>query len=507
MTLHAVAQVSQLSDEHGLRVQAGAEEVILVRHGGQVRAYQANCPHAGAPLEEGALCDGQLICPWHKSAFTLDSGTVCEPPALSDLKRYRTTVQEDTVWVDDEAMESPKPALRPDSRSFVVIGAGAAGAAAVSRLRAEGYAGQLIWIDQERHRAYDRTSLSKFVLAGEMAPEEVPPLLERSFYRNANVLRLHGKVRSIDAGKRRIHLADGQALAYDAALLATGGKPQRPDIPGAHLPGVFVLRSRGDAEQVIAAAEPGEPAVIVGDSFIGLEAAAALHAYGLKVHVVARHDVPLAKQIGERIGRALRGWHEQHGVVFHSPTEPVRLEGESEVQAVVLENGERIETRLVLFGTGIKPATAMVRGLELAEDQSLKVDGGMQVTEGLWAAGDMVTFPLAGRPVRIEHWRVAQQQACIAAVNMLGKHVEYADVPFFWTYHHGRTYDVLGHAHAWNRIEFIGEPEGERFIALLCVDEQVEAVVACDHARDTAALSQRMKRPLSISEARRLISP
>lgn len=506
MTFHAVTRLDQLSDDQGLRVQAGAEEIVLVRHAGEVRAFQANCPHAGAPLEEGAVCEGYLICPWHKAAFAIDSGQVYEPPALSDLARYPTRVEDGTVWVDDEPLAPARPSGRQDARSFVVIGAGAAGAAAVASLRTRGFAGQLTWIDQERHPAYDRTSLSKFVLSGEMAPEDIPPLLEGNVQRTNHLRRLHAKVRSIEPAKRRINLADGQTLTYDAALLATGGKPQRPDIPGAQLPGAFVLRSREDAEQLLALAEPGQVAVIVGDSFIGLEAASALRKYGMQVHVVARHEVPLVRQVGERIGRALRDWHERHGVVFHAPGEPVRLEGDTEVQALVLDTGDRIDTRLVLFGTGVKPGTGLVRGLELAQDHSVKVDAGMRAAQGLWAAGDMVTFPLAGHPVRIEHWRVAQQQARIAAANMLGEKLEYADVPFFWTYHHGRTYEVLGHASDWERIEWVGAPEGERFIALLCVNEQVQGVVACEYSRAMAALSQRMKRPLPVAQALALIS-
>lgn len=54
--------------------------MILLRQGDQVHAYQANCPHAGAPLEEGTVYGGLLICPWHKAAFAVDEGAVCEPP-------------------------------------------------------------------------------------------------------------------------------------------------------------------------------------------------------------------------------------------------------------------------------------------------------------------------------------------------------------------------------------------------------------------------------------------
>lgn len=505
MTQHAVARLDQLDPNHPLRVQAGSEELILIRQGDLVHAYQANCPHAGAPLEEGVICSGLLVCPWHKAAFAVDEGAVCEPPALADLRRYRAWVKGDEVWVDDQPLAKAEPPRHSDARCFVVVGAGAAGSAAVATLLQHGFAGRLVWLDQEHQPAYDRTALSKFVIAGQMPPDEVPALLEADDLRKGHLIRQHGKVRTLNSEKRQIILADGQHIDYDACLLATGGKAQRPPLPGADLPGVFTLRSREDAALLLDAAEPGQPVVIVGDGFIGLEAAAALRKYGLQVHLVTRHEVPLAKQLGERIGRSIRELHERKGVVFHGPTAVERFEGQAKVEAVLLANGERLQTPLVLLGTGVKPATAYVQGVALADDKSLPVNAEMRAAPGLWAAGDIATFPLAGRPVRIEHWRLAQQHGVIAAANMLGEQRRYEDVPFFWTYQHGRTYEVLGHARDWNRIEYVGQPEQGDFVALQCVDEQVEAVIAKGYSDAMAHLSQRMKRPLRLDEALKLI--
>lgn len=505
MTQHAVARLEQLDPKRPLRVQAGNEEMILIRQGDQVHAYQGNCPHEGAPLEEGMICGGLLVCPWHKAAFAVDEGAVCEPPALTDLRRYRAWVKDGEVWVDDQPLPKNEPPRHSDARTFVVIGAGAAGSAAVATLLDHGFGGHLIWLDQERQPAYDRTALSKFVIAGEMAPDEVSALLEPDQLRKGHLDRRLGKVRVLDAKKRQITLADGQHIDYDAALLATGGKPLRPALPGVDLPGIMTLRSREDAARLLDAAEPGQPVVIVGDGFIGLEAASALRKYGAQVHVVTRHEVPLAKQLGERIGRCIRELHERKGVVFHGPTEVERFLGEDKVEAVQLANGEKLLAGLVLLGTGVKPATAFVQGVPLAKDQSLPVDAELHAAEGLWAAGDIATFPHAGRPVRIEHWRLAQQHGVIAAANMLGEQRRYNDVPFFWTYQHGRTYEVLGHAQDWNRIEFVGEPEKGDFIALQCVGDQVEAVVAKGYSDAMATLSQRMKRPLSLDQALEVI--
>ncbi|NBA97437.1 FAD-dependent oxidoreductase [Pseudomonas sp. R5(2019)] len=505
MTLHAVARLDELSDDRATRVDLNGVAIVLVRQGAQVQAFQADCPHQGAPLEEGAVCEGRLICPWHKAMFNLEDGQLCEPPALKNLRRYPVRIIDSCVWLDDEALAQAPPAKVDDQRNLVVIGAGAAGSAAIATLHQRGFAGRLVWIDQEPHPAYDRTSLSKFVIAGQMPDAEIPALLDDSVYQMPGLERVHARVHWVDHQARQIHLADGQSLAYDAALLATGAVPQRPDIEGAELPGAFVLRSRSDAATLLDAAVPGARAVIIGDSFIGLEAASALRKRGLEVQVVARHAVPLSRQLGEQIGAALQALHQQRGVVFHRPTEPLRLIGESRVEEVELANGVRLAADLVLFGTGVKPATDLLKGLELADDHCVKVDDQFRAAPGLWAAGDIVTFPLAGRPQHIEHWRVAQQQARLAALNMLGETLAFEAVPFFWTYHYGKTLEVLGHARQWNHIVYEGDLQAWAFIALLCVDEQVESVVACKYSRTMALLAQRMKRPLSREEALVLI--
>lgn len=505
MPLHAVARLDQLDEHHPIRVKAGDQAVVLVRLADQVRAYQADCPHAGAPLEDGAVCEHRLICPWHKAAFALDDGQLCEPPALTDLKRYPAHVDAGTVWVDDQPVALRTPAPLGQDRCLLVVGGGAGGCAAVGALHAKGYAGRLVWLDPQENPSYDRTALSKFVIAGDMLPEQTPPLLDDTVQHSADLVHLRQAVTHVDTQARTVTLSDGQHLAYDGLLLATGATPQRPAIAGADLPGCFVLRSRADAAQVLDAARQHQRVVIIGDSFIGLEAASALRQLGLQVHVVSRHPVPLAEVLGERIGLALRELHQQHGVVFHAPTEPLRLEGTPHVQAVVLASGERIATDLVLFGTGVRPATEFAAGLPMADDHSLRVDAGMRAVDGVWAVGDMVTFPFAGQPTRIEHWRVAQQQARIAAANLLGERQVYADVPFFWTYHYGKNIEVLGHARRWNHLELSGDPHGDAFIALQCQDDQVAAVIASGHERATAALSQCMKQPLSRPQALKLI--
>ncbi len=192
-------------------------------------------------------------------------------------------------------------------------------------------------------------------------------------------------------------------------MLATGGEPNPLELPGADLPQVFVLRSKAQAEQIMNTAKPEQRAVIIGDSFIALECASALRQYGLDVTVLARHAIPFAAQFGEAVGKAIRTLHEANGVKFISEHEATEIIGDGKVEAVLLDNGLRLSADLVLAGIGVHPATAAFASLPKEKDQSIRVDDGMRVSEGLWAVGDIATFPLHGQPQRIEHWRLAQQ--------------------------------------------------------------------------------------------------
>lgn len=501
MSLHNVARFTDLREDRGTRVKIDSLKILLLRVGERVYAYQAECPHAQAPLAKGAICNGRLICPWHKATFTVEDGQVCEPPALSGLTRYPAKVVDGDVLVDDQPLAPVEATRPPDSRCFVIIGAGAAGTAATAALREKGFAGRLVLIDREAVPGYDRTVLSKFVLAGEMPPQDTPPLLDESFYNEQQIERVEGEVIRLDVAAKRVSLADGRTFDYDAALLASGGEPRPLSVKGAHLHNILTLRCREDAERILEVAQPGARVVIIGGSFIGLESASALRRHGLEVSVVAHHETPFSKQFGERIGMAILSLHEDNGVVFHVNTQPREFEGQDKVEAVLLENGERLPADLVLIGIGVSPATELLEGVELDDDGGLPVNEGMAAAPGLWAAGDIASFTLQGLPTRIEHWRLAQQQARIAAQNMLGGETGYAHVPFFWTYHFDKTFEMLGHADQWDRIVFEGNPEQHVFIALLCKGEQVEAIVACEYSRQMAYLAERMKRPLQREEA------
>src|SRR5262249_29293690 len=148
---------------------------------------------------------------------------------------------------------------------------------------------------------YDRPNLSKDYLAGN-APEEWIPLHPTEFYAERGIeLQLGARAASIDLGARRVHLESGVAVPFEALVLATGAEPVRLPLPGGELQHVHYLRSLADSRGLIARASGARRAVVMGASFIGLEAAAALRARGLEVHVVAPGGRPLERVLGPEL--------------------------------------------------------------------------------------------------------------------------------------------------------------------------------------------------------------
>ncbi|HYS66839.1 MAG TPA: FAD-dependent oxidoreductase, partial [Paraburkholderia sp.] len=311
-TARRVARFSQLRADRAERVVVDGEHILLVRDGDTVRAYAADCPHAGGPLEKGALCHGRIICPWHKGTFDVATGNVLEPPPLAALDRYPVVVSGDDVMVTPQRQPQPVRHAAAQEPHYVVIGAGAAGAAACAALRECGFDGRVTLIGDEPHAPYDRTALTKFVPSAEMAPADVPPLLAPDWLERHDVERIVAKVACLDVPKRTIHFETGGELTYDTALLATGSVPKVPAIAGTELGGVHVLRNRDDAAALVDAI--GEDAgntrvAILGSSFIGLETASALRKRGTQVTVISPEKTPFAKQFGERAGVMFRELH------------------------------------------------------------------------------------------------------------------------------------------------------------------------------------------------------
>ena len=377
--------------------------------------------------------------------------------------RIFVTDKKDRDAIDQQRRSSGAGVDAPFS-DIVIIGAGAAGDAAAEMLRREEFQGSISLIGSDQAAPYDRPNLSKDYLAGS-APEEWLPLRSPGFYAEHDIdLMLETRATSIDLEGGAVLLSNGDSRRFDRLLLATGSRPIRLPIPGADLPHVHYLRSLADCRAIIAGAAEASRAVVIGASFIGMEAAASLRTRGLEVAVVAPESQPLERVLGTEIGKMIRSLHEEKGVRFHLQ----RTVSEIDSASVTVSDGKELPADIVVIGIGVRPET------ELAEQAGLVVDNGVVVNEfletsrpGVFAAGDIARWPdpRSKQRVRIEHWVHAQRQGQVAARNMLGRNEVFDMAPFFWSQHYDVPIAYVGHAGEWDQIEVTGSVEGRDFLA------------------------------------------
>ncbi len=477
---------------------SGDDAVLFVRDAAGVRAFQAKCPHLGAPLAKGEICGGRLYCPWHKAAFALADGRLEEPPALDALTRYPVRLEgsdavatltpepakSETAKTDTAKIEPAKTeTAKTGPEQVLIVGAGAAAVACVKTLRREGYDGRITMVGREAHPPYDRTKLSKQFLAKPTPPEKT--WIAPDFDGANRVERITAAVARVEPARRSVTLADGRTLQADAILVATGSRAVVPDFPGKDLDGVFTLRSLDDARRLSEAAGDAKSVVVVGAGFIGLEAAAFLNKRGLSVTVLAREDIPFAKRFGEQVGAALKRYHAGNGVTFATGS-VARIAGTGRVAAVETEDGRRLPADLVLIGAGAKPETGLIADVAPEADGGLAVGGDLALAEGVWIAGDIAAFPetASGETARIEHWRLAQQHGTHVARAMLGRDGAFAGAPFFWSNQGDKRLDYGGYAKGFDRIILQGDPDALDFIAYYVTGERVTA--ACSIGRNPA---------------------
>lgn len=462
---------------------AGEDAVLFVRDADGVRAFQAKCPHLGAPLAKGEICGGRLYCPWHKAAFALADGGLEEPPALESLTRYPVRIEDGEAVATLTPMPSPARRAETPVGTVLIVGTGAAAAACVTTLRREGFAGTITMVGREGHPPYDRTKLSKQFLAKPTPAEKT--LLEPDFAAAHRVERVEAEVTRVDPAGRSVALADGRTLTGDALLIATGSRAVVPDFAGKDLDGVLTLRSLDDAVRLSEAAERATRVVVIGAGFIGLEAAAFLTKRGLSVTVLSREAIPFAKRFGEAVGAALKRYHASNGVTFVTGS-VARIAGTGSVEAVETAEGARLPADLVLIGAGAAPETGIVAGAEPDETGGLPVAADLRLADKVWVAGDIAAFPErgSGATARIEHWRLAQQHGTHVARAMLGAEGAFAGAPFFWSNQGDKRLDYGGYAPDFERIILQGDPAALDFIAYYVRENR--AVAACSVGRNPA---------------------
>ena len=329
----------------------------------------------------------------------------------------------------------------------VLVGGGHAAAAFVNSVRRAGYEGPLTLISEEPVLPYHRPPLSKKYLSDALPVEQIL-IRAAAWYEEQKVtLRLGTRVARIDRVARRVELDGGGHVDYGQLVLLTGARPRRlPADIGGDLQGVLVMRSLADADAMAPQLVAGKRLLVIGGGYIGLEAAAVAASKGLQVTLLEVAPRILQRVAAPATSDYFRTLHRSHGVDIREGVTLRRLLADGDrVCAAELQDGQTIETDVVLVGIGVQP------NVELAEQAGLAIDNGIVVDEfcrsadpAILAAGDCCSFPYRGRRIRLESVQNANDQAAVAAHTVAGKATPYAALPWFWSDQYDTKLQIAG---------------------------------------------------------------
>lgn len=392
--------------------------------------------------------------------------------------------------------------MHNNTAGVVIIGASLAGGRTAASLRTAGYGGLITLIGEEPHPPYERPPLSKEVLT---QPGNLPPqffIQDESYYADNNIdLRLGVQAQGIDLTNRRVLLSNGDKIAFEYLVLATGARARKLQIEGGDLEGVHYLRTLENAHQLSRELKPGARIGLIGMGVIGAEVASSARKLGCEVATIEPQEIPMARALGPRFGAWLANIHREEGVDVHLGRGVKSIRGKhGRATGVVLDDDTVIDLDAVLIGIGVVP------NVELAQDAGLDIDNGILVNEFaqtscpfVYAVGDVANSPLYfGGRGRCETYQNAQDQAVAAARSIAGKPEKYLKPQWFWTDQFDINLQVLGDIISQAQIIIRGDENSRSFSAFYVRNNVIAGMLTVNRPKDMGAGRRLLERAIPI---------
>lgn len=453
-----VCQESDIGENEMKNFDLGDSRVLLVKQKGKISAIGTKCTHYGALLSTGALGDGRVRCPWHGACFNIETGDIEDFPGQDSIPCYQVKVEKGQVTVrakKSDLQENKRTKVMAkrdakDDRTFVVIGGGPSGAICVETIRQSGFTGRLVLICKESTLPYDRIKVSKSM----DTPADKILLRTQQFYDDNHIeTMLNVEASALDTTGKEVTLNNGYKIKYDKVYIATGSVPRKAPVPGADLKNVVTLRNISDAAYVNDRLSEGAHVVVLGVSFIGLEAAAYSVKKVAKVTVIGRDSVPLRPTFGEAVGAGVMKMMQEQKIdfVMNSGIKMCNGNADGVLESVELNDGTILKADICIMGVGSTLYTEFLKGsgLNINRDGSIDTNKFLESNiPDVYIGGDIANSPVFSsndKLATIGHYPLAQYHGRIAALNMTGKTQELHVVPFFWTMLFGKSFRYCGH--------------------------------------------------------------
>ena len=362
---------------------------------------------------------------------------------------------------------------------------------------------------------YDRTKLSKALITD----SSKVAWRSEDFYKDGSVDFVWSNVSKVDFGARKVSTEDGKDYSYTKLIMASGGTPKWLPMDGLNgdLENVFVLRALPHTQAIMKAAgeKGGKKIVVIGSSFIGMEVGNCLAGMKHDVTIIGMEKKPMQNVMGEKVGAIFQEILEKNGVKFRMEASVEKAtpskSDSKKVGGVQLKDGTVLEADLVIEGVGVRPSTDYLQDskeVKLEEDGSVRVNEHFEVEsqKDVYAIGDIATYPYHGpggngKPVRIEHWDVAQNAGRAVAAKINGASQPKQFIPVFWSALGSQLRYCGNTPDGFDDVIINGETSAEKgpsFVAYYSKGDEVVAVASMmkdPYMTQSAELMRRKKMP------------
>ena len=306
-------------------------------------------------------------------------------------------------------------AAAPEKCKIVIIGDGIAGFTAAESARETNPNAEILLLSKEGILPYFRLNLTR-LLAGEVKQQDLE-MKDNSWFAEQQIQWQAGDVTDILTDEKKVKLSDDSTVSYEKLILANGSHPFIPPFPGVTREGVTALRTIKDAEIILNTISPNSKCVIIGGGLLGLEAACALNEQNVDVFVIEGHGWLLPRQLPESAGNRLIDHLEAKGIHIIRNTRVKNIFGDECVKGVELDNGEILQTNLVIVSTGVRPNSYLARLAGLTTERGVVVNDRMETSDpDIYAAGDVAEH----RGIVYGIWPASYTEGAVAGTNAAG---------------------------------------------------------------------------------------
>jgi len=396
------------------------------------------------------------------------------------------------------------------TESYVIIGDGIAGSSAAETLREEAPDAEVTVITDEGEALYNRILIKEY--AKGKLPEAPISIHDAAWYDDREIdLQLNTLVTDIDPAANTVSTHEGETIAYDKLLLATGGTPTQLPVENSDAEGIHHFWTFQDARNIREHIEGADSAVIVGAGLLGIDLAAICGAQEVEGHYLMRGDSWWRYALDSDGAEIMHDAMRERGVtpVFGSGVDRFETDESGHVVSTVDPNGETFDSAFVGIAIGLNFNTELLYDLAIETDDGVVVDEYMQTSDpDIYAAGDLTRFydTILGERAQNGSWGSAKEQGSIAAKNMIAPESE----AFRWVSSYSIThfdFPFLSFGHPTIGDEYVSKQYSEtewRRVALK--DRKVVGGVLIGDLAPQSGFKQLMRQEVPIADTDALLA-